>query len=1494
MKARSGIFGHFRAVFLVAVIIAAGSITAFADEGAAARASSLIKKRMYRDAARILQKAIEQKGGQNAGVELRLLGESYYLQGEYGKARPIFSRALTQQTTTKGKTICEARLAILSYRLKDYRAARERIDNFLRKYPTDKRAGTMYVMRVKMINAGTGKLSDKARQIEADYRKLADNKKRYGYYNSVMVSQVLGDLYSKTGREDKAISLYITAVHEMRGLITEFKADNRPIPRDLMQGVDSMSLQIGHYYYKKKNWNEAQKWLENVDYVEPLMWKSKLMLAQLQYRRGAYSWVAQILSDKFLRTVPEGRTKANMCLLLGLSEMNRIGGNRERAKEYLKLVGNDVAGYHQAQHSLGDIYREQKDPDRAEKFYIVSVKAPKYAPAANFYLGEIYKKRGDSVEGLDDKSVARRKLLHEKAASYFGELITKYPLTALAKQAKPMLDELMGRGVDVSVALKTEDRLKLWQDTIKNKPKSNEAAQALISLAEYHAQTLQAPDEKTAVIKAANWEKCGKACQQILANGMTPFKGVTPERWKALRARALYLMGRAELGSLPLPPSAMRLTGERAVPMAKGGNADRAASMFNQALKLTGKDKKEFRGDLELSLVEAMFKSKHPHTRDGAERRYAEMEKQYGKDPRYQRLVLAVADWQVGQELFESAARIYRKLARKGELDRDEVMHLLYLSGIYYSKAGRKSKRTRHSIANLGFYIYPKEVLQVLPLIKIHAPFRNTKRIFWEPTGPDLTAEKVLRRVSKEFAVPFIWSPVGGPGTVVDHLKRTKITRAKIVQYRSAKTLEDYMGLILDLKRFRMDFDLGASGGKPTIDPFDEDAFETAEQSRVIEIYNPMRERFPTLAKAYGHFSSVHKGGAMMFHVVKRVEELTGSKVFWAEGVDKEDALAREYKQLPGPAAGFAPCTLVLKRTLEPIGLSYKVIRRDRAEELFRQSNECFNELRQFGQNTTYAEEAMFNLAINFYYLEDSVKQKLVLREYLKVFDDPTYSHYYDACFWLGHAYERDRRLRDAIKQYTIAAEERVILLKREIGTDLASSDDVRKRLSYDTLFNLCLKATGSFKNAPLDEVTSFIRFNTNVDIKLDETASAVTNRIVRAPFVNMMCYDLLYGTMRELGLDLRTENGDKAVAEKAYYRLAKVYMKDDLVHDALEQIDTLLTRFPNTKRKIDALKLKLDAYKQLKDYRNVLEILAQLKAASQGIVETFMLDYETGRIYFDMCAYDEAAKYYSRALSGAKAQDDWMKIREGLAYAYSRQDKTLNEALGQYRSLTRLETSSIRHSINTLMTHYLEYAVSTNRVRKPLPPKEGEFIKSYEDMTEDERATLGPNDLARATWIYYVAGMQDLLDGKLEDAVEKFDAAGASPDQLLAGEALLRAGVAQMKLRKFDEAKSTFQHLLFATKAVEPTVRGTYHLGICYQEMANPDAAFRRLQEVVEKFPVSPYAKMVKANELYQQRTGTVPEPEPVPEPPAEPPKDGEKGPATDQAAAEPAKEKV
>ena len=67
----------------------------------------------------------------------------------------------------------------------------------------------------------------------------------------------------------------------MNGLITQMKADKRPIPTDLLRGFDSMSLQVAKHYIGQKDWNQAEKWLGNVNYVPELTLQAKLVRGQV-------------------------------------------------------------------------------------------------------------------------------------------------------------------------------------------------------------------------------------------------------------------------------------------------------------------------------------------------------------------------------------------------------------------------------------------------------------------------------------------------------------------------------------------------------------------------------------------------------------------------------------------------------------------------------------------------------------------------------------------------------------------------------------------------------------------------------------------------------------------------------------------------------------------------------------------------------------------------------------------------------------------------------------------------------------------------------------------------------------------------------------------------------------------------------------------------------------------------------------------------------------
>lgn len=1419
------------------------------------QATELMRKRMYVDAVKILQPIVVAAAEGQRSTELRMLAECHYLLTEYAVARPLFSRALRQQVSEKGKKICESRLAMIAYRLKDYAGALERIESFIRKYPTDKRVGTLLGIRVKLNAAGSGGLQAKITKIEADYRRLSDNVKRYGYYNAALAGKTLGDLYIKAGQDDRAMSLFTRAVHEMRGVVSELKAQRRPIPRDLMQGVDSMALQIAKYRIERKQWNEATKWLENVAHVDHMKWQARLLLAQIAYQRRDYAAVIEALPNDLLRRVPEGVMRSNMHLLLGYAYREGKKADAEAAKVHLKKVVPSAGGYHQAQHGLGEIYGAQNDPTRAETHYLVSVQSTKYAPAAHLALGKIYRQRANALPGADPKSKAARAALTQKAASHFSELIQRFPLTALAAEAKPLLAEMKRAGADVAVTTSAEDNVEVWNRMVRRNPRTSEAAQALLSLAEHHGRRVY-DSRGRGEIRAPDWAACGEAAGTIVKAGTTPYSGVTADRWRQIRARAHYLVGRAELGSIPAGPSARRL-GERApTPIPGGGDAARAAKAFNDSLKLSGTDETDFRKDIELGLIEAMFKSVDVATRESAQTRYEARENEYRGDTRYQRMTLALADWYVAQERYESAARAYRRVARKSDLDREEVMHLLYLAGLYFNKAGRKaSSADAVGVPRLGLEVYPTQILKSISVLKTHQPFQQVKDIRWSSEAPGPTASEVLYRVSRTFGVPFIWSPVKTSGGVADALAKRRVDPAALARLQQGGRLEEYVRLAVDLDRFGIDFDLGTSGGLVTLSSLELDEFAGKEQIRTVEIFDPKRDRFPTLAKPYGVFETVHADGAMMFNVVERIEELTGSRVFWAEGVDRDDVLAHELREPPGEKT--SGCLAFFEHAIEPLGLDVRVIQRDRLVELMAESNDSFNELRRFGMDTAYAERALFNIAVNFYFLKEYEKMKLALREYMKVFDTPSHTHYYEAAYWLGWVFERDRRFREAVRHYSTAAEERVILYKRESWDELIPLEELKKKLSYDTQVGLALKVSGAFDAEGLAErVLPFIRFNTNIEVDLDPAAAAANIQVTAAAFDDLTALEMLYRLMAEYGLGLRVENASPAMAQKAYYRLATVYRKDNRMFEALENVQTLLIRYPQTRRYVEALKLKLDVYKGLKDYGNALDALEQLRRAAKDTIEPYKLDYEAGRIYFDMCDYARAESFYAQAFSGSGGRGEWLKVREALALVYVRQPGKEREALTQYRDLMRYESSKVRQSINRLMMHYLAYMISSEPKRQPLPNEEAAFIKQYEALSDARRVAAGADIAARASWIYYVSALLDLQEGATDAALIKLDAAGNSPDGLLAGDALVRAGRLRMARGDYDAARDGFQHLLFAIKAVEPKVRATFHLARCYEELDQEDLAMDRFEEILKRYPISPYAVRVKQNALYIART--------------------------------------
>ena len=566
--------------------------------------------------------------------------------------------------------------------------------------------------------------------------------------------------------------------------------------------------------------------------------------------------------------------------------------------------------------------------------------------------------------------------------------------------------------------------------------------------------------------------------------------------------------------------------------------------------------------------------------------------------------------------------------------------------------------------------------------------------------------------------------------------------------------------------------------------------------------------------------------------------------------------LAAEFKSFPSVDPGAdVPCSSALRSALESLELRYRVIQRPVSDELYEAAFAQFNKIRQIHPKSPYGEKSLFNLAINFYHQQDYQKMRIVLREYLKVFDNPSYRYYRQACFWVGWAMEHEKNYRDAADYYRRAAEERIVVYRPIEGQPPLSKEKLKGQLSYDLAFALMEPVTGEFADAKLSDVVDFVHLNTQVEVQLDPTAQTIETVIQRKRFEQVPAWEVLYDVLSNLGLTFRVENVDEEISHKAYFRLASAYEKDNLMPQALENCRTLLSRYPQTTRRSDTYRLMIDIYKGLKDYGNVLATLEQYKASAGDEFENYMLDFEIGRIFFDMANYEKAVESFRAALAAAKSPRDRVAIREGYAKALYRDGK-LEEALAQFETLAKEETEPLREFVANQMIFLLRYELG-KVLEREYPEDFLRYIQNYERLSQEDRDKLTRSQFAKATWIYYVLGLIDLKKDRRDAALNKLNAVTTSPDEFLAADAAYRVGLAHMQHREFKEAREAFEHLLFSMSSAESSVRATYALGICLEKLGSQEAAVARYQQLVERYPQSPYVEKIQENPLYQQSGG-------------------------------------
>jgi len=1439
---------------LAAAALLACALPVAAQEGDAAKsaAKDLMQRKLYKDATRVLLQEIQGLPEGEGGLLFLMLGESYYMQKLYAEARPYYTKAhrFLPEEENDNRIVSEYRLACIAHRMGLDAEAARLTAAFLKKHPTDRRGGSLLLFRMNTLaRQGAGAEAE----IEKLREQIGRNVRRYGSATDIAADNILTDFYLRQGGSQKAKDRYRNIVMNFQQATQEFVEQHLPVPAALERGHDKAAIQLASIALEEKEYNEAVRWLNIVRYDEEMKRRAKLLLAQVAYEQSDFRRAERyLMGNDFIQTVPSGALRSDMYLLLGFCAKRARHPSMQKVAEYFEKVEPGTPAYWQAQMGLGDTYERWRKLDKAIAAYENARKSAKYEPVALANLGRMYMTQGEKAPGD-----AARAEAYEKAAARFERLTTKYPNSREAKDSNPAIQKLIELGYEVKLAVTDAAVAQTWEKTVAAGPGSAEAARALINLARLHHKVV-IDDRTRAVTKLPDYAACAHAASRLLDAKVYKGAELQADTWKNMRAEAFYYRGYAHMASATksVPPG----KSDRPPKYVANANMQQAIADLESARENADPKQIDLVKNIELGLLEAMFKSGDEATRERARAQFEELSAVYGGEERFQALAYDLAKWFQDRKQYAEAAREYRGIAdRSQNLPQDDLMRLLYLSGQLYSKAAFDASESV-DVARYALEIYPKHVFKTASLLDTHKPFQL--RITLPAGTAELSGEEALRLVSKASRIPFTWSRAGGDSSVAAALKRKRVTFDTLTG-----TVKSFLEKILDVEHHRLDFDIGVTGMSPTVNITAEDR----EDPELVDVVQPIEIiddrhaviRHAPMARPYGAWSSVHSGETMFFHVIEHAEEVTDSTILWAPGVKREDVLATEFPAAPGIAPGQdVSCARMLAALLEPLDLRAKIVRRDLAMTLYDRAKDAFNEVRRIQPKSSYGERSLFTLALNFFHQKDHERMKIVLTEYLKLFDSPSYAHYHEACFWVGWVFEHEKRYRDACRFYNRAVEETLVLFSPAAGEPAPPCASLKETLGYDTAYALEETYSGALTDYSLaQDLPDFVQLHCGISLSIDPGLLESNLVFTTDMYAEAYIYDILCDVLDRHALSFRAENSNRKISEKAYFRLARSYQKDGLPRQALASCRVLLDRYPDTRRRRDAVKLQLEIYKALKDYRNVLATLDLLREELEAEGKGYKIEFEIGWVYFDLCRYDDAVKHFKTALAGAKDPRERRHIRDGYARAlYVKGD--FEEALNQYRELVNGETQALRAFVYEMMAWYLERATGAVRSDR-LPEGPSRLMTGYEALDENQRRRVTQDSLAKVTWVYYVAGLLDLKRGEALPALEKLNAAGNSPDDWMAANAMYEVARIHMAAERYREAVEAIEYLLFATKSAEAEVKAAFALGQCHRALGKSEPARNRFEQILERYPDSPYAERAAAELKEMEEAATTAEKE-------------------------------
>lgn len=336
--------------------------------------------------------------------------------------------------------------------------------------------------------------------------------------------------------------------------------------------------------------------------------------------------------------------------------------------------------------------------------------------------------------------------------------------------------------------------------------------------------------------------------------------------------------------------------------------------------------------------------------------------------------------------------------------------------------------------------------------------------------------------------------------------------------------------------------------------------------------------------------------------------------------------------------------------------------------------------------------------------------------------------------------------------------------------------------------------------------------------------------------------------------------------AEEALFWLAESYYRSDMLRNAIDKYESLLSKYPTTKFREDVLYGLGWSYFRLKNFKKSGEIFAQLVQEfpnSKYGVEVWL---RQGDGFFVLKNFKQAIESYQKVISlnpsGEESQYAQYQICHSL-YKMNNLDAAYNQVLEFVKKYPnsiyapnalylngwiRFQQKNYGEAINnfnflidaypnSLLIPRAKYAIADALYNQS---KYEEAIQQYKEIIDSYPSSPLVADALRSIQFCYVALGREKEALQIAD-----DYINRNPESPFAADFMLKKGEMLFVSRSYKDAIVEYDNFLKKFPQSEKKAEATYWMAKSYQSLGDNENASKIFEKIYEKFPDSEFAPL-------------------------------------------------